>query len=83
MAIAQCPQLLGGKVGHLGVRRQHLGFLYCRFRITQFSERGHYAVQLRPLAADLLKAQVIRRDRGIGHQLLELFVPAFDIGECV
>ncbi len=83
VTIAQCPQLLGGKVGHLGVRRQRLCFRNRRFGITQLSERGHDAVKLRSFAADLLQAQVIRRNRGIGHQLLELVVAVLDIGERV
>jgi hypothetical protein len=62
VTIAQRPQLLGGKVGHLGVRRQRLGILYCRLCVAQLSERGHNAFQLRPFASDLLKAQVIGRD---------------------
>jgi hypothetical protein len=81
LTIAQGPQLLGGQLRHLRVCRQCLCIRYRRFRVTQLPERGHYSIQLGPFTANLLEAQMIRRDRGIGHQLLELVVATLDIDQ--
>ena len=83
MTIAKRPQLIGGKVGHFGIGRQRLRILYCRLCVTQLSEREYDTLQLRSFAAYLLQPQVIRRDRGVGHELFELVVAVLDIGQRV